>query len=57
MKKLVTASRALATTNSSIHRLSNPYFGELVAAKILSPAKDGKEVYYINDDLIQILKG
>jgi len=33
------------------------YFGELVAAKILSPAKDGKEVYYINDDLIQILKG
>ncbi|MGF1923029.1 MAG: Fic family protein [Bacteroidia bacterium] len=33
------------------------YFGELVAAKILSPAKDGKEVYYINDDLVQILKG
>lgn len=33
------------------------YFGELVVANILSPAKDGKEVYYINDDLIQILKG
>ncbi|RZK44005.1 MAG: Fic family protein [Pedobacter sp.] len=33
------------------------YFAELVAAKIVSLAKDGKEVYYINDDLIQILKG
>ncbi|HEY1006144.1 MAG TPA: Fic family protein, partial [Sphingobacteriaceae bacterium] len=33
------------------------YIGELVAAKILSPAREGKEVYYINDDLIQILKG
>jgi Fic family protein len=33
------------------------YFSELVAAHILSPAKDGKEVYYINDDLVQILKG
>lgn len=33
------------------------YFVELVAAKILSPAKEGKEVFYINDDLLQILKG
>ena len=33
------------------------YFNELVAAKILSQGKDGREVYYINDDLIQILKG
>jgi hypothetical protein len=33
------------------------YFGELVAESILSPVKDGKEVYYINDDLVQILKG
>lgn len=33
------------------------YFGELVASGILSPGKDGRDVYYINDDLIQILKG
>ena len=30
---------------------------ELVAAKILSPKKDGSEVYYLNDDLIRILAG
>jgi Fic family protein len=33
------------------------YFNELVAAKILSPVKDGKELFYINDDLIRILEG
>ncbi len=33
------------------------YFGELAAAKILSPSKDGRDVFYINDDLVQILKG
>jgi len=33
------------------------YFNELVEAKILSAAKNGKEVFYINDDLVQILKG
>lgn len=33
------------------------YFGELVEAKILSAGKNGRDVYYINDDLIQILKG
>jgi Fic family protein len=30
---------------------------ELVAAKILTPKKDGAEVYYLNDDLIRILAG
>jgi Fic family protein len=30
---------------------------ELVAAKILTPKKDGPEVYYLNDDLIRILAG
>ncbi len=30
---------------------------ELVAAKILTPKKDGSEVYYLNDDLIRILTG
>jgi Fic family protein len=30
---------------------------ELVAAKILTPKKDGSEVYYLNDDLIRILAG
>jgi len=33
------------------------YMSDLVNAKILSPQKDGKEVYYINDDLIRILRG
>ncbi|WP_316824915.1 Fic family protein [Pedobacter miscanthi] len=33
------------------------YFNELMDAKILSNIKDGKEVFYINDDLIQILRG
>lgn len=33
------------------------YFRELVAAGILSPKKDGKEVFYVNDDLIRILEG
>ena len=30
---------------------------ELVAAKILTPKKDGSEVYYLKDDLIRILAG
>ncbi|MEX0596407.1 MAG: Fic family protein, partial [Candidatus Paceibacterota bacterium] len=30
---------------------------ELVVAKILTPKKDGSEVYYLNDDLIRILAG
>jgi Fic family protein len=30
---------------------------ELVAARILTPKKDGSEVYYLNDDLIRILAG
>jgi Fic family protein len=30
---------------------------ELVAARILTPKKDGSEVYYLNDDLIRILEG
>lgn len=33
------------------------YFNELVDTKILSPVKDGKEVFYVNDDLIRILEG
>lgn len=33
------------------------YFNDLVGAGILSSAKDGKEVFYINNDLLQILKG
>jgi Fic family protein len=33
------------------------YMDELVEAKILTPKKDGKEVYYLNDDLIRILEG
>lgn len=33
------------------------YFKELVDAKILSPVRDGKELFYVNDDLIRILEG
>ncbi|POY34915.1 Fic family protein [Solitalea longa] len=33
------------------------YFSELVELKILSSVKDGKELYYINNDLISILEG
>lgn len=33
------------------------YMDELVEAKILTPKKEGNEVYYVNDDLIRILEG
>lgn len=33
------------------------YMDELVNAGILTSKKDGKEVYYLNDDLIRILEG
>jgi Fic family protein len=33
------------------------YMGELVAAGILSPKKEGLEVYYLNNDLLRILGG
>lgn len=33
------------------------YMDELVQAKILTPKKEGNEVYYLNDDLIRILEG
>ncbi|MCJ7819884.1 MAG: Fic family protein, partial [Bacteroidales bacterium] len=33
------------------------YMGELVSAGILSPQKEGLEVYYLNNDLIRILGG
>lgn len=32
------------------------YMSELCKAQILSPLKEGKEVYYLNNDLIRILK-
>lgn len=33
------------------------YMDELVKAKILTPRKEGTEVFYLNDDLIRILEG
>jgi Fic family protein len=33
------------------------YMQELAKLGILSPMKDGKEVYYLNNDLIRILEG
>lgn len=41
--------------NISSHTTVTKYFNELVDAKILSHIKDGKEVFYINDDLVRIL--
>ena len=32
------------------------YMDDLVNAKILTPKRDGKEIYYINEDLIRILE-
>lgn len=32
------------------------YFNELTQSKILTPEKDGREVFYINNDLIRILE-
>lgn len=32
------------------------YMNELVLHRILTPRKDGLEVYYINEDLIRILE-
>lgn len=29
---------------------------ELVTAKILTPRREGKEIYYLNEDLIRILQ-
>jgi Fic family protein len=33
------------------------YMNDLVKEQILRPQKDGKEIYYLNDDLIRILQG
>jgi len=33
------------------------YFTEPVGARILVQIKDGREVYYINSDLVKILEG
>jgi len=32
------------------------YMGELVKSGILTPTKDGSEVYYVNNELIRILE-
>jgi len=32
------------------------YMDELVKARIVVPRRDGKEVYYLNEDLIRILQ-
>jgi hypothetical protein len=33
------------------------YFGELVDAKVLGVKKEGKDVFYVNEDLVRILEG
>uniref|UniRef100_UPI0040481212 Fic family protein n=1 Tax=Roseivirga sp. TaxID=1964215 RepID=UPI0040481212 len=44
-------------TGKSSRTTLTKYMEELVNAGILTPKKDGKEVYYLNDDLIRILEG
>lgn len=43
--------------NISSRTTLTKYFNELVANKILSVRKEGKEVFYVNDDLVEILEG
>lgn len=43
--------------NKSSRTTLTKYMEELVRARILTPRRDGKEVYYLNDDLIRILSG
>jgi Fic family protein len=33
------------------------YMSDLADKKILTPKQDGKEVYYINNDLVRVLEG
>lgn len=33
------------------------YLDDLITARILVPKKDGKEIYYVNEDLVRILQG
>ena len=44
-------------TGKSSRTTLTKYMEALVSARILSPKKVGKEVYYLNDDLIRILEG
>ena len=44
------------TLKKSSRTTLTKYMDELEKAKILTPKKEGKEVYYLNDDLIRILE-
>lgn len=46
-----------ALTNRSSRTTITKYMTQLVTAKILSPQKDGNEIFYLNDDLLRILEG
>jgi Fic family protein len=49
-----------ALLNQVLNRASRTtltkYMNELIGLRIISPIKDGKEVYYLNNDLIRILE-
>lgn len=49
-----TISQIMQTTSRTT---ATKYMSELEKAKILTPKKDGKEVFYVNDDLVRILEG
>jgi hypothetical protein len=49
--------RAIGTLIQRSSRTTlSKYMNDLVKLKILSSQKDGKEVYYLNDDLMRILQ-
>ena len=44
-------------TKKSSRTTISKYMGQLVEAQILTPKRDGTEVYFLNDDLLRILVG
>ncbi len=49
-----TISQVMGTTSRTT---VTKYMSELTKAQILTPKKDGKEVFYVNDDLVRMLEG
>ncbi len=50
--------KAISTIMQTTSRTTvTKYMSELEKAKILTPKRDGKEVFYVNDDLVRILEG
>ena len=57
MQPYIKPSVLNSVLNRSSRTTLTKYMMELTELNILSPKKDGKEVYYLNNDLIRILEG